>query len=79
MVVTHLLVQLMPVNSGSAEGGIRSRDLPYYMCSGLYLSTLALLRSWVQIPPGPLLPVVQIRHCFELVSKSCRTKTQLKT
>jgi hypothetical protein len=24
------------------------------------------LRSWVQIPPGPLFTVVQLRYCFEL-------------
>jgi hypothetical protein len=28
---------------------------------------MVLLRSWVQLPPGPSFPVVQIRHYFELV------------
>ena len=34
-----------------------------------------LLRSWVQIPPGPLFPVVQIRYWFELVFGYCPTKS----
>jgi hypothetical protein len=34
---------------------------------------LALLRSWVQIPPGPFLSVVQLRHYFEFNLDSCRT------
>jgi hypothetical protein len=25
------------------------------------------LRSWVQLPPGPYFPVVQLRHFLELV------------
>jgi hypothetical protein len=35
--------------------------------------SLWLLRSWVQIPPGPFFPVIEIRHCFEIVFGSCRT------
>jgi hypothetical protein len=31
------------------------------------------LRSWVQIPPGPLLSVVQIRYYFERILDNCRT------
>jgi hypothetical protein len=31
------------------------------------------LRSWVQLPPGPFLTVVQIRHYFELDFNNCRT------
>jgi len=26
------------------------------------INQMALLRSWVQIPPGPLFPVVQLRY-----------------
>jgi hypothetical protein len=33
------------------------------------------LRSWVQIPPGPLFTVVQLRHCFEFNFGKCRTKS----
>ena len=33
-----------------------------------------MLRSWVQIPPGPLLSVVQLLYCFERVFDECRTK-----
>ena len=33
------------------------------------------LRSWVQLPPGPFLPVVQLRYCFELDFGKCRTKS----
>ena len=36
---------------------------------------VALLRSWVQIPPGPFLSVRGLRYCFELVLGSCRTKS----
>ena len=32
------------------------------------------LRSWVQLPPGPFLPVVQIRYCFEFNLDNCLTK-----
>jgi hypothetical protein len=31
------------------------------------------LRSWVQIPPGPLLFVLEIRHYFEVDFGYCRT------
>jgi hypothetical protein len=34
-----------------------------------------MLRSWVQIPPGPFLTVVQIRYCYELYFNNCRTKS----
>jgi hypothetical protein len=34
-----------------------------------------LLRSWVQIPPGPLLSVLEIRYCFELDFGKCRTNS----
>ena len=37
------------------------------------------LRSWVQLPPGPFLPVVQLRYCFELDFGDCRTKPSLDT
>jgi hypothetical protein len=33
-----------------------------------------LLRSWVQIPPGPFLSVVQLRYYFEFNLDNCRTK-----
>jgi hypothetical protein len=36
---------------------------------------LALLRSWVQIPPGPFLSVVQIRYCSEIDFNNCRTNS----
>jgi hypothetical protein len=32
------------------------------------------LRSWVQIPPGPFLSVVQLRYYFEFNLDNCRTK-----
>ena len=32
-----------------------------------------VLRSWVQIPPGPFLPVLEIRYCFELDFNNCWT------
>jgi hypothetical protein len=36
----------------------------------------ALLRSWVQIiPPGPLYHSSELRHYFELILGSCRTKS----
>ena len=31
------------------------------------------LRSWVQIPPCPLLTVLEIRYCFEFIFSYCRT------
>ena len=34
-----------------------------------------VLRSWVQLPPGPFLSVVQIRHYFELDFNNCRTNS----
>jgi hypothetical protein len=34
-----------------------------------------VLRSWVQIPPGPFLPVVQLRYWFEIVFDNCRTNS----
>ena len=36
---------------------------------------MELLRSWVQLPPGPFLPVVQLRYWIELDFNNCRTKT----
>ena len=33
------------------------------------------LRSWVQIPPGPLLSVVQVRYWFELILNTWRTNS----
>jgi hypothetical protein len=33
------------------------------------------LRSWVQIPPGPFLSVLEIRYCFELILMSWRTNS----
>jgi hypothetical protein len=33
------------------------------------------LRSWVQIPPGPLFPVVQLRYYFELNLDDCQTNS----
>jgi hypothetical protein len=32
-----------------------------------------MLRLWVQIPPGPHFPVVQLRYYFELILGDCRT------
>ena len=37
---------------------------------------LGRIRSWVQLPPGPLLPVVQLRHWFEFNLDNCRTNQQ---
>ena len=34
-----------------------------------------MLRSWVQIPPGPSLSVVQLRYWFEIVLRSCGQKS----
>jgi hypothetical protein len=31
------------------------------------------LRSWVQLPPGPFLPALEIRYCFEFNLGKCRT------
>src|SRR5829696_5216357 len=36
-------------------------------------SFMALLRSWVQIPPGPFLSVTKLRYCIEIVFSFCRT------
>jgi hypothetical protein len=36
---------------------------------------LGRMRSWVQLPPGPLLPVVQLRHWFEFNLDNCRTNS----
>jgi hypothetical protein len=33
-----------------------------------------VLRSWVQIPPGPFLSMREIRYCFKLVLGGCQTK-----
>ena len=33
------------------------------------------LRSWVQIPPGPSFPVVQLRYWFKLIFDECRTNS----
>jgi hypothetical protein len=50
---------------------------PFAMLYVLFISlflVLTLLRSWVHsIPPGPLFPVVQLRHCFEFILDNCRT------
>ena len=37
-----------------------------------------MLRSWVQIPPGPLFPVVQLRYCFEFIFGKCRTNSAVE-
>jgi hypothetical protein len=29
--------------------------------------------AWVQLPPGPSFPVVQLRYYFELIFDECRT------
>ena len=34
----------------------------------------AELRSWVPLPPGPFLPVIELRQCFELDFNNCQTK-----
>jgi hypothetical protein len=34
-----------------------------------------VLRSWVQIPPGPFLSVRELRYCFELILNKCRTNS----
>jgi hypothetical protein len=34
---------------------------------------LALLRSWVQIPPGPLLSVLELRYGLSSILDDCRT------
>jgi hypothetical protein len=39
-----------------------------------YLRKL-LLRSWVQLPPGPFLPVVQILYYFEFDFGYCPTNS----
>src|SRR5919106_1814321 len=31
------------------------------------------LRSWVQLPPGPYLPVLELRYYFEFDFNNCRT------
>jgi hypothetical protein len=31
------------------------------------------LRSWVQLPPGPFLSVMKVRHWFEFNLDNCRT------
>ncbi|MDQ3851882.1 MAG: hypothetical protein M3299_03495, partial [Thermoproteota archaeon] len=41
-------------------------------------STHIELRSWVQIPPGPLFPVVQLRYWIEIVLGNCPTKPEEK-
>ncbi|MGH9927143.1 MAG: hypothetical protein ACRD5B_17390, partial [Nitrososphaeraceae archaeon] len=38
------------------------------------LDPVSLLRSWVPLPPSPFLPVIELRHYFELVLGSCPTK-----
>ena len=47
---------------------IRERDN-----SSVIIHKTLKLRSWVQIPPGPLLTVLELRYYFELVLGSCRT------
>jgi len=34
-----------------------------------------VLRSWVQIPPGPFLSVSELRYYFELDFNNCRTNS----
>jgi hypothetical protein len=34
-----------------------------------------LLRSWVQLPPGPFITVRKVRHYFELDFDNCRTNS----
>ena len=36
--------------------------------------SLKQLRSWVQLPPGPFLSVVQLRYYFEFNLDNCLTK-----
>jgi hypothetical protein len=38
-----------------------------------------LLRSWVQIPPGPFLPVREVRYYFEFNLDNCPTKSPSNT
>ena len=57
-----------------------NRLLKFQRCNGSYqryksLLRPSLLRSWVQLPPGPFLSVVQLRYYFELISWRCRTKS----
>ena len=33
------------------------------------------LRSWVQIPPGPFLLILEIRYYYEFNLDNCRTKS----
>ena len=35
---------------------------------------MCLLRSWVQLPPGPFLSARELRYYFELIFGGCRTK-----
>jgi hypothetical protein len=34
------------------------------------VTEIEMLRSWVQIPPGPFFTVIELRHYFELKVKS---------
>ena len=36
---------------------------------------LGRMRSWVQLPPGPFLSVVQLRYYFEINLDNCRTNS----
>ena len=49
------------------------RHIEYYYKVGTWLERV-LLRSWVQIPPGPFLSVVQLRYWFEFIFGYGRTK-----
>ena len=39
------------------------------------LQKASWLRSWVQIPPGPFLSVLEIRYYFEFILDNCRTNS----
>jgi hypothetical protein len=42
--------------------------------NGTKIKYASWLRSWVQIPPGPLFTALEIRYCFEIDFNDCRTK-----
>jgi hypothetical protein len=58
--------QLCPFNASALWRGSHE-ELPW--------KRLALLRSWVQIPPGPFLSVRELRYYFEFNLDNCRTKS----
>ena len=43
--------------------------------TGFAASKKSGLRSWVPLPPGPFLSVVQLRYYFEIVLGHCRTNS----